>query len=91
MAGIVAVIAKIMPESPDSDLKEIEIKAKGVLENQGALNISFEQEEIAFGLKAIKVKMAWPEEKGTEIIENTLSEIDHVSSVSIVDYRRAFG
>mgnify|MGYP000648678287 CR=1 FL=1 len=91
MAGIVAVIVKILPESPDTNLEEIKNNAKRTLENHGALNISFEEEPIAFGLKAIKIKFAWPEEKNTDIIDNELSKIEHVSSASIEDYRRAFG
>ena len=91
MAGIVAVIVKILPESPDTNLEEIKNNAKRTLENHGALNISFEEEPIAFGLKAIKAKFAWPEEKDTDLIENSIKEIPHVSSVQIEDYRRAFG
>jgi len=91
MTGIVAVIVKIMPTSPETNLEEIKSKASETLEAEGAKNISFEEKEIAFGLKAIMIKMAWPEEKSTDIIENSLAEIENVSSVKIEDYRRAFG
>ena len=91
MSGTAAVIAKVMPDSPDANLDEIEGKIRTALEAEGAQNISFEREDIAFGLKAIMVKMAWIEEKSTDIIENKLSEIEHVSSAVIADYRRAFG
>jgi len=91
MSGIVAVIVKIMPSSPETDLEAIKANAKSVLENEGAQNISFEEKPIAFGLKAVMVKMAWPEEKSTDIIESILSKIENVSSVRIEDYRRAFG
>ena len=89
--SIVAVIVKLMPESPDTNLSEIENKAKPILEKEGAQNISFEHQEIAFGIKAIMIKFAWPEEKSTDFIENILSKIENVSSVTIEDYRRAFG
>ena len=56
MAGIVAVIIKILPDSPKANLKEIKENAKKALGEKGAKNISFEEEEIAFGLKAIKLK-----------------------------------
>ena len=91
MAGIVAVITKIMPSSPDSDLEEIQKHAQKEMEHEGAMNISFTQEDVAFGLKAIKMKMAWPEEKSTDIIESKLAKVKSVSSVTIEDYRRAFG
>lgn len=89
--AIAAVITKIMPESPDTNLSEIENKAKEIMEKEGAKNISFETKEIAFGLKAVMMKMAWPEEKDTDVIETKLAEIPHVSSARIEDYRRAFG
>jgi translation elongation factor aEF-1 beta len=91
MSGIVAVIAKIMPSSPDTNLELIKQKAKSEMESQGAQNISFKEKPIAFGLVAIMLKMAWPEEKSTDIIENKLSKIENVSSATIEDYRRAFG
>ena len=91
MSGIVAVIAKIMPESPETNLEEIKKNAKSVMESEGAQNISFEERNIAFGLKAVMIKMAWPEEKSTDLIETKLSELKNVSSATIEDYRRAFG
>lgn len=89
--SIVAVIAKVMPDSPEANLEEIQEKAKKVLEEDGAQNITFEQEPVAFGLKAIMIKFAWPEEKDTSIFEGKLSEIENVSSAQTADYRRAFG
>ena len=87
----VAVIVKIMPEGLDVDLEKIKEKAEEVLRKEGGQNISFEFHEVAFGLKAVMVKFAWPEEKETEVIERVLGKIDKVSSVTIEDYRRAFG
>ena len=91
MSGIAAVIAKIMPNSPDTNLEEIKKAAEESLEKLEAQNITFEEQEVAFGLKAILVKMAWPEEKETDLIESALSKIENVSSAIIEDYRRAFG
>lgn len=86
-----AVIAKIMPDSPDTDLEAIKAEAREKLEAEGAQNLSFEIRDVAFGLKAVMVKFAWPEEKSTDIIEAKLSEVENVSSVNLEDYRRAFG
>ena len=91
MSGIVAVIVKVMPSSPSVDLESLKQKIQESMEAQGSQNISFEEKDIAFGLKAIMLKMAWPEEKSTDLIETTISELENVSSVSIEDYRRAFG
>lgn len=89
--GVVAVITKIMPDSPEANLVEIQNKAREFLESKKAMNISFEGRDIAFGLKAIIIKFAWPEEQDTSIIEDGLAKIPHVSSAVIEDYRRAFG
>ena len=91
MAGTVVVIIKIMPKSVDSDLDNIKNQIKEKAESHGGQSITFEEKEIAFGRKAIILKMAFPEEKGTDLIENFISEIPDVSSVTIEDYRRAFG
>ncbi|MDP4039979.1 MAG: elongation factor 1-beta [Candidatus Pacearchaeota archaeon] len=91
MTGIVAVIVKIMPTSPETDLEKIKKDSQKLMESEGAQNFSFEEKPIAFGLKAVFLKMAWPEEKSTEIIESKLAEIENVSSITIEDYRRAFG
>jgi translation elongation factor aEF-1 beta len=89
--AIAAIIVRIMPSSPDANLKLIEDEAKSMMEKEGAKNISFEETPIAFGLKAIMMKLAWQEEKDTSIIEEGLAKIENVSSVQITDYRRAFG
>ncbi len=91
MPNIAAIIVKIMPSSPISNLREIENKAKHAMEKQGAKNITFEEREVAFGLKSIHMKLAIDESKGTDLVENELSKISEVSSVTIEDYRRAFG
>ena len=91
MANIAAVIVQMLPDSPEANLKEIEDIAKKTLESMGSKNISFQEIPIAFGLKEIKIKFAWPEEKDTDLIENSLAEIPHINSVKIEDYRRAFG
>ena len=89
--GIAALKIKIMPESVDTDLEEIKQEAEKIIIRQNAKLHSTEIEEIAFGLKALVIMVAWPEEKDTDIAESLLSKIENVSSVSIEDYRRAFG
>lgn len=46
---------------------------------------------LGFGLKALVIQLAYPEEKDTSALESELGEIEGVSSSQIVDYRRAFG
>ena len=91
MVGIVAVIVKIMPDSPDSDLAQIVREAEKKLVHLGAKNISFEIKDVAFGLQALFFKFAWPEERDCSIYEDALGKIEGVGSVNTEDYRRAFG
>jgi len=89
--GIVAVKIKIMPSSPETDLKEIENKVRKLLEEKGAKNLKFEEEPIAFGLKAIIAFFAWNESLELEPVEEELEKIENVNSIQIIDMRRAFG
>ena len=85
------IIVKMMPDSPSENLVRIKNESERVLNKEGAKNISFEEKPVAFGLKALFAKFAFPEDKGTDLIENILGKIKGVSSVDIEDYRRAFG
>ena len=90
--GITLIKIKIMPESPDSDLNEIKEKAKKIIEKNKGERVSFYEEPIAFGLKAVIAGFEQDENKGElEPIENGLEKIKNVSSVSVIDMRRALG
>jgi translation elongation factor aEF-1 beta len=80
-----------MPDSPHASLEEIKHKARAFMETHGAKGLTIEEQNVAFGLKALILKSTIPEEKGTDIVEIGLAEIPHVSSVTVEDYRRAFG
>ena len=88
MTGISGVKIKIMPNSPDADLAEIEKKAKEIIEKNGGINKEYSQEPIAFGLKAVIAFFQWPEEKETEDLEESLKNIPEVQSVQIIDMRK---
>lgn len=89
--AVVAVKIKALPESPESDLEDLKHKINKALIKAGAIKInSMEEEPIAFGLKAIIIFFAWPEEKETSLAEDAC-RIEGISSVEIIDYRRAFG
>ena len=91
MPGIVALKLRILPTGLDVSLKDLEVHAKRVLSSLGAQNMTFSDEPIAFGLKALIIGCAWPEETSDDEAKNKLSEITGVSSCEITDYRRAFG
>jgi len=89
--AVVALKIKIMPESLEASLASLQKKAEEKAKKLGAMNISFTEENIAFGLKALVMQLAFPEEKDTSALETDLAEIEGVSSAQIIDYRRAFG
>lgn len=89
--GIVAVKMKIMPSSPEVDMEKIRNSVTKILESNGGKNPGFEEEPVAFGLKSLVVLFAWPEERDMEILEKEIGDVENVSSVQIVDMRRAFG
>lgn len=88
---VVAVKIKVMPESPETNLKELEKDVGEMLKDNGVKNPSFEIEPIAFGLKALIVMFGWPEEKELENLEEELRGIGGVGSIEVVDIRRAIG
>lgn len=91
MASVVATI-KVMPESPETDLKAIEVKAKKFITQFGAELGKTEIHPVAFGLNALHLFIITPEEKGSiESLENQIATIEGVNSVDVIDVRRAIG
>ena len=89
--AVAAIKLKLMPESLDVNLEDLKNKAQEKILQLKGMNISFTEENIAFGLKAIIAMFAWPEEQDTGILESELASMEGVSSAQIIDYRRAFG
>jgi translation elongation factor aEF-1 beta len=89
--SIAAVKIKFMPVSPESDLEKIEKEAGTIIEAEGGKGSKFEKKPIAFGLNALEVLFAWPEEKELEELEEKLKKIENINSVQVVDIRRAIG
>jgi len=89
--GTALIQLKIMPESPNANLDEIQQKAeKLITENQGQ-NPKFEKQPIAFGLTALIASFSIDESNPTDPFETEISKIENVSSAEITDFRRAFG
>ena len=80
-----------MPTSPEINLEEIKEKAKKIVEEGKGSKCSFEEEPIAFGLKALIVSFDIDEELELEPMEEKLGKIENVNSVQVIDMRRAFG
>jgi translation elongation factor aEF-1 beta len=88
MAGINGAKFKIMPDSPDADLKKIEDKAKRIVEDFGGINREYTIEPIAFGLKAVIAFFSYPDDKNTENLVDEFQKIEHVSSAELIDMRK---
>ena len=89
--GTVIVKIKIMPEDLETNLEEIENKIKKELEEENSNNYKTEIQPIAFGLKALIIMFEWPEEKPLEEFEEKIRKIQGISSLEILDMRRALG
>jgi len=88
----VVVTLKIMPQSPEVDLKFVEVEATREVKTFRGTVGKVQIEPIAFGLKAIKLFFVMDESIGsTEELENTISKIEGVQSVEVTDVRRAIG
>ena len=89
--GIAVVKIKILPTSPDVDLEELKATILSMVEGKGGKNCKIEQEPIAFGLEALIVFFAWPEELELESLEDDINKLEDVSSTQVLDMRRALG
>jgi elongation factor 1-beta len=80
---------KIMPESLEVKLdnlrKIIQEKVEGV---QGNIK-NFEEQPIAFGLKALITTVKIDESIDTSKLEDVFKDIEGISSSDVIDYRRA--
>lgn len=90
--GVALIKIKLMPSGPEVDFEEVKTKAKEIIEKNKGERVKFEEEPIAFGLKALIAGFEQDEENGElEPIENALREMDNITSAEVVDMRRAFG
>ena len=87
MAGLNGIKIKLMPDSPNTDLKAIEEKAKEIVESLGGFNKEYSIEPIAFGLKALIAFFQFPENDEIEKVEEALKKIKNVQSDQLIDMR----
>lgn len=92
MANAIATI-RIMPESPDVDLKHIEVEAlKIILDFAGKGDTKTEIVPVAFGLNSVNITFIMDEKLGSpDSIEGKLLAIEGVNSAETIDVRRAIG
>ena len=86
--GKVAAKIKVMPNSPDIDLDELQERLESALADGAKIN-GVEREEVAFGLVALYPTVIVPDGSGgTEAVEETFSAVDEVESVSVENVGR---
>lgn len=88
MAGLNGIKIKIMPDSPEADLKKIEEEAKEIVKSFGGFNKEYSVEPIAFGLKAVIAFFQFPEDDEVEKVEEAFKKIKNVQSVQMIDMRK---
>jgi translation elongation factor aEF-1 beta len=78
--GKIACVFKLMPQDAETDLEEIKEQVRDKVENVEDMG----EEDVAFGLKAIKLSCITTDEKGgTDYVENQLEEVDGIQSVEL--------
>jgi len=92
MANVIITL-RIMPSSPDINLKEIEEKSLSLIkEFAGETETKTQTKPVAFGLNSLEIIFVMDENKGnTDELENEIKQIQGVNSVELIDVRRAIG
>ena len=86
--GKVAAKIKVMPDSPEADLDELEERLEGTLPEGAKIN-GFEREDVAFGLTALLPTVVIPDgEGGTEAVEEAFADLDEVESITVENVGR---
>ncbi|KAB1193887.1 MULTISPECIES: elongation factor 1-beta [Haloferax] len=86
--GKVAAKIKVMPNSPELDLDDLEDKLEDSLP-EGAKIKGFERDDVAFGLVALLPTVIVPDDAGgTEAVEEAFTGVDGVESVSVENVGR---
>ena len=86
----VRILFKIMPDEVDkgTDIIIEQIKELSLEKNFSVLDTKME--DIAFGIKAIKILISAEESAGTEDIETRITNLENVGSVDILGMTRVW-
>lgn len=77
--GKISCVYKVMPEDAETDLENIKDQIRELLDVQ-----DMGEEEVAFGLKAVKVScITTDEEGGTDSVEEKLEQLENVQSYEL--------
>jgi len=84
MSKKVLVQLKVLPEDIDLDLEEI-LKKIGTILPENVIIYKYDIEDIAFGLKALKLTVTMPEETagGPDAVVEIIEKLDEVQRVDV--------
>jgi len=89
--GQAIVTLKVMPESVEINLSDLEKEITHVLAQHDIKVSKIDREPIAFGLLALNVIFLMDENKGdTETLENACKSLKGVMNAEVTDMRRSF-
>jgi len=77
--GEIACVYKVMPEDDETDLEDIKDQLRELLDVN-----DIGEEDVAFGLKAVKVScITTDEEGGTDAVEEKLEQLEGIQSYEL--------
>jgi len=77
--GEIACVYKVMPEDDETDLEDIKDQLRDLLDVN-----DIGEEDVAFGLKAVKVScITTDEEGGTDAVEEKLEQLEGTQSYEL--------
>jgi elongation factor 1-beta len=86
--GKVAAGIKVMPQSPEIDLEDLEDRLGASLPEGAKIN-RIDREDVAFGLVALFPTVIVPDDAGgTEAVEEAFRSVEGVESVSVEEVGR---
>jgi elongation factor 1-beta len=84
----VAAALKVMPQSPEIDLDDLQDRLEASLPEGAKIN-GFKRDDVAFGLVALIPTVVVPDDAGgTEAVEEAFAGVEGVESVSVEDVGR---
>jgi elongation factor 1-beta len=84
----VVVTFKIMPESPETNMQDLQKKCEEIISKSGEVG-KVEIKPIAFGLKSLHLYVIMDESKGSpDDIEKELADLPETNSAEVIDVRR---
>ncbi|MEM4245139.1 MAG: elongation factor 1-beta [Candidatus Nanoarchaeia archaeon] len=86
------VTIKIMPETTDVNLRDLEERVKEKIKDFGGDVATVDVQPIAFGLSALVISFLMNESKGsTDPLEEEISSMEGVASATVTEVRRTVG